>query len=1097
MAKRRPAPKLRRAASRRIAPGRRPPREPQRRLRLESLEDRRMMAFVVPTLNSLPGAPNTLFLDFDGAPAFDWVDTNGATVRAKGPGSANDPIPAFTIDMNATDFTTEELAGINAIWASVAEKYSPFNVNVTTVDPGAYNDNQTARVIIGGRDDDWHAQDDGGVASIGGFTRADRDNTSFVFSRDAIGYFSGSLSMADRRYLGETAAHEAGHTFGLIHQQHRTGPMTVDQYYDGNGTWVPIMGDSGNRAGRGVWWRTGNWGQDSPDALHDEINELTSLLGSRIDDHSFPGGNPTLLNNDNQGNLSGSGIIGHPFDQDAFRFLASSSTVSFTVSNATNGGMLSPRAEMRTYSTNLPIPTSTTVAADGNSVTVSATNLTIGQFYVIYVTSDFNYGSLGQYTIAGTQQLFATLNNGVLTVNGFDNVNDDIQFDLYFLDPTMLYVDNAINGNPSQVAAALFPWSDVNSIVINTGSGDDTVRFLRSLPLAETTLNMGAGVDTVDVRGYDYSETFSIQPTLIDWGYQTITYGGDVESVIARGNLGDDTFYVGDLTAAFTIYGGGNNDSIYLAGVPTGPSGLQSYVYPDDGNDTITIAARDALGNLAVDGTLTVIGSNGTDSVTINDSAGTTGIHYQMAGGTITGIGTGAIRVSGNEQLTFLAGSGDDSWTTLFGPLFNPPTTIHAGSGNNTFHLDASLSPALWTLYGGPDQDSLYMIDTLNTAPSTTWTMTPTSLTRRRSDGGGTKTYNHSSIENVTVDATAGVDIFYVDGVGPGQALTLNAGAGLDGMYLGSLMANDLDAIRGPVAFHAQADGGNMAVLDGADPTGDIVHLTQSSLGAYPGDTLFGEGGSLVFSDVSNFGVNPGITLNLGTGADTIYAQPMPTARYTINAGDPVSLPGDQLVLQLELAAALDPVISNPSAPTGNVTSSNLQTLNWTGIDGPVTVQIPGDFDGDGLVGAADLDILFANMGISAAGDADGDGDTDGADYLVWQRRQGQVAELPALAAVEPAVAAALAAEAPANRRDATRSTTRSTMRANYRPEAGDLCGDTLLPATARQVTARSHESSRPELRTGWVTGATRQTARVAHADRSLESLDAAFAAFA
>lgn len=47
---------------------------------------------------------------------------------------------------------------------------------------------------------------------------------------------------------------------------------------------------------------------------------------------------------------------------------------------------------------------------------------------------------------------------------------------------------------------------------------------------------------------------------------------------------------------------------------------------------------------------------------------------------------------------------------------------------------------------------------------------------------------------------------------------------------------------------------------------------------------------------------------------------------------------------------------------------------------------ISGDFDGDGVVDATDLEAWSDSFGVDARGDADGDGVTDGADFLSWQR---------------------------------------------------------------------------------------------------------------
>ena len=47
---------------------------------------------------------------------------------------------------------------------------------------------------------------------------------------------------------------------------------------------------------------------------------------------------------------------------------------------------------------------------------------------------------------------------------------------------------------------------------------------------------------------------------------------------------------------------------------------------------------------------------------------------------------------------------------------------------------------------------------------------------------------------------------------------------------------------------------------------------------------------------------------------------------------------------------------------------------------------IPGDFNGDGFVNEVDLSLWEGAFGVDNGGDADDDGDSDGADFLAWQR---------------------------------------------------------------------------------------------------------------
>ncbi len=57
---------------------------------------------------------------------------------------------------------------------------------------------------------------------------------------------------------------------------------------------------------------------------------------------------------------------------------------------------------------------------------------------------------------------------------------------------------------------------------------------------------------------------------------------------------------------------------------------------------------------------------------------------------------------------------------------------------------------------------------------------------------------------------------------------------------------------------------------------------------------------------------------------------------------------------------------------------------NFTVYDG-----VPGDFDFDADVDAADYNAWQTAFGSTASGDADGDNDSDGADFLIWQEQRG------------------------------------------------------------------------------------------------------------
>jgi hypothetical protein len=78
---------------------------------------------------SRPQSSNKVHLDFDGCVT---------TGKAWNVAFSRSPIntPAFTLDSDTGSFTNAERAAIIAMWRAVAEDYAPFDLDITTEDPG-------------------------------------------------------------------------------------------------------------------------------------------------------------------------------------------------------------------------------------------------------------------------------------------------------------------------------------------------------------------------------------------------------------------------------------------------------------------------------------------------------------------------------------------------------------------------------------------------------------------------------------------------------------------------------------------------------------------------------------------------------------------------------------------------------------------------------------------------------------------------------------------------------------------------------------------------------------------------------------------------
>jgi hypothetical protein len=115
------------------------------------------------TLHSRPNAIKKIYLDFNGH------TTEGTQWNAVPGRPAQIITPPYDKDGSPTTWSAVELSDILAIWRAVSEDFAPWDVDVTTEDPGAaYIAANGIRVAIGGASTDWYGSA-GGVAYVGVF----------------------------------------------------------------------------------------------------------------------------------------------------------------------------------------------------------------------------------------------------------------------------------------------------------------------------------------------------------------------------------------------------------------------------------------------------------------------------------------------------------------------------------------------------------------------------------------------------------------------------------------------------------------------------------------------------------------------------------------------------------------------------------------------------------------------------------------------------------------------------------------------------------------------------------------------------------------
>ena len=197
------------------------------------------------TLHSRPGSQRTIYLDFKGFLVSETI-WNDPPDTFKQPA----PLPeafygGWSLDGDPNTFSALEADFIREVFTIVAEDFAPFDVDVTTEDPGPAAITRSGssdqvfgtRALVTSSDEALDALCGGacsGVAIIDAFDAAVQHA-----ARQPAFIFSQTQSSQTPRPIAETISHEVGHNFGLQHDG-RFGA----EYYEGHGIWAPIMGFS-------------------------------------------------------------------------------------------------------------------------------------------------------------------------------------------------------------------------------------------------------------------------------------------------------------------------------------------------------------------------------------------------------------------------------------------------------------------------------------------------------------------------------------------------------------------------------------------------------------------------------------------------------------------------------------------------------------------------------------------------------------------------------------------------------------------------------------------------------------------------------------
>ncbi|HEX8911732.1 MAG TPA: hypothetical protein VF796_05190, partial [Humisphaera sp.] len=396
----------------------------------------------------------------------------------------------------------------------------------------------------------------------------------------------------------------------------------------------------------------------------------------------------------------------------------------------------------------------------------------------------------------------------------------------------------------------------------------------------------GSAKLTIDARGDAAARTVTVGSAAFGAsGSAAVGYTGLATLDVLLGSGGNAVTVTGTPAGTATTLDTGGGNDVVVVQATAGPLALRT----GDGTNKTTVGTSLA----AVAGKVTVTG-NGSDALTLDDSANASPAAGTLTATGLSGFGTGGIDYAGVKTVTLNLGSAGDT-LAVASTAAATATTVNANGGNDTSTIASLAGTATVNTGAGDDavnvrstaaelavdtgtgndvvtvggaaaggttagvtkaltvagngSAALVLDDSGNASPVA---VTVTATAVRGLTGGAV---NYAGLKSLTLNLGGGADAATVTATAAGTSTAVNAGGGDDAIAVAA-PGGIATVLAGPVTVDGGAGANTLLVDDAGDKVARTVALSPTA--------ITGLGAAVGYANLA------ALTLKLGSGNDAL-----------------------------------------------------------------------------------------------------------------------------------------------------------------------------------------------------------------------------------